>query len=120
MSAVPAATRDVIYARAGFLCERCGGNGPHFSVHHRSARRMGGSKDPAKHAPSNLLLLCGTGTDGCHGHVEHNPSQATADGFIVPSWDSPRLTPVLVRGAWVLLTDDGTYLPDTLWRHRDL
>lgn len=64
VSAVPVKTRDVVYERAGFRCERCGEDGGHFSLHHRSARRMGGSKDPAKHAPSNLLLLCGSGTAG--------------------------------------------------------
>lgn len=112
MSAVPAKTRDIVYERAGRRCERCGGNGPHFSLHHRSARRAGGSKDPAKHAPSNLLLLCGDGVAGCHGLTESRRTEALELGFLVPSWDSPAAVPVLVRGAWVLLTDDGGYVND--------
>ena len=65
-----------------------------FSVHHRTPRGMGGSKDPKIASVSNLLLLSGTGTTGAHGKIESNRSWAVDEGFIVPRWQDPALVPV--------------------------
>jgi hypothetical protein len=76
-----------------------------YSLHHRSARGMGGTKDPAINDSTNLLLLCGTGTTECHGRVEHDPTWATEHGYRVPSWEDPATVSVThySRG-WILLT----------------
>ncbi len=113
MTAVPRATRDIVVTRAAGCCERCGRYAEGGSVHHRSARRMGGSKDPSKNDPSNLLLLCGSGTTGCHGEVETKAAQHYDDGYLVHSWDDPHLIPVpheFLGRVW--LSDDGSYLLD--------
>lgn len=75
-----------------------------YSVHHRTPRGMGGSKNPAINSTENLLLLSGTGTTGAHGWVESNRAQALAYGLLVPSWAEPALTPVKhwVRGPVLL------------------
>ncbi|MEW9530728.1 hypothetical protein [Microbispora sp. NPDC049125] len=88
------------------------------SRHHRLARRMGGTTNPAINSLANLLLICGHGTVGCHGWVEHHaygasetglayrlgylvrqpaPGRATAD-------TDPARVPVLTpSGRWALL-----------------
>ncbi len=40
------------------------------SVQHRRAQGMGGTALAETNDLANLLLLCGTGTSGCHGWVE--------------------------------------------------
>lgn len=97
-TAIPAALRAVIYERDQNLCQRCGRFcvlGPH-SLHHRRPRQMGG--DSAAHTAANLVLLCGTGTTGCHGEVESFRTQAYAQGWLVHRWDDPATTPVLRFG----------------------
>ncbi len=104
MSAIPAATRAVIRDRDQDSCVRCGihANAIGASIHHRKRRRDGG------HAWSNLVVLCGSGTTGCHGWATENPAAARADGVVVPSWDEPATTPILYRGQLVILGDDGS------------
>ena len=48
---------------------------------HRKNRSQGGLT-----FASNLQLLCGTGTTGCHGWVTANPEDAVTDGWAVPGW----------------------------------
>ena len=45
---------------------------------------MGGTKLKWVDLPGNLLLLDGSGTTGCHGHVEKHRAAARASGFLVP------------------------------------
>ena len=71
------ATRAKVLRRAGGYCERCGhyiANTP-ASVHHRRPRGMGGAKTPDIHSAANQVLLCGSGTTGCHGEIESNREQ---------------------------------------------
>lgn len=68
---------------------------------------MGGSKDPAINLPSNLLFLCGSGTQGCHGWVESNRTQAYEDGLLVYRGDDPSEIPVVLRYGEVFLDDVG-------------
>ena len=110
-----AATRELVAARAGGRCERCGtpAIGSH-NLHHRSARGRGGTKRDGVNEASNLLYLCGSGTTGCHGWVESHRALAYQLGLLVHSWDDPREVRVLV---WTFLgnqryflTDDGRYV----------
>ena len=86
-------------------CARCGAvvwEGG--SRHHRKLRSRGGAD-----AAENLILTCGSGTTGCHGWMHGNPADATALGFIVPSWANPADWPILHSlYGWVLLLPDGT------------
>lgn len=115
-----AATRRLVLDRAAGACELCGrllhdGTrwlGDH-SHHHRRPRGMGGSRDAATNTAANLLLLCGSGTTGCHGTVESDRTAALEHGWLVAQGQDPATTPVLVIGPVVLhrvrLTLDGRY-----------
>lgn len=75
-------------------------------MHHRVKRGQGGSW-----CPSNIVALCGHGTAGCHGWVEHNPIDAAKTGFHVAPSQSPRLVPLRWRDStWVLLLPDGGFV----------
>jgi gp62 family protein len=105
-------TRRVVYERDQYRCARCGrhaGNGP-MSIQHRRARGMGGSKSPNTNSPSNLILLCGDGVRGCHGHIEQNRSEARKAGYNIPQFvDNPEAIPVQYwDGRTYLLKDDGS------------
>lgn len=94
--------RRVIAERCGGRCERCGA--PEYTVHHRRKRSQGGTW-----CPSNLLALCGSGTTGCHGWVENNPTAAQALRFWLRAGQPSETTPVWLWGRWVLLQPDGGY-----------
>lgn len=49
------------------------------SVQHRRAQGMGGTSRTETNDLANLLLLCGTGTTGCHGWVETQERQLAED-----------------------------------------
>jgi hypothetical protein len=100
----------VVTERDGELCQKClrarGDNRDH-----RLNRSQGGRTEP-----SNLQLLCGSGTTGCHGLVTHDLAEALRDGWRVPSWGDPREWPArrwlrtehaTLRAAWVLYDDEG-------------
>lgn len=79
---LPAAVRQAAIARAAGRCQArlvCDG-APADSVHHRLPQGRGGP-----HEGWNLLAVCGDGTRGCHGHIEHHPelarSTVLADGL---------------------------------------
>lgn len=119
-----AAVRRMVLERSAGWCERCGTalhNGdqwiaPH-SIHHRRPRGMGGTTDPATNSVVNLLLLCGTGTTGCHGWVESHRAEAIAHGYLVAQSDAPGYIPVLIASpafiahapTLMYLTTDGGY-----------
>lgn len=97
------AVRDAVYLRDGFRCVvgSCS-DGP-FALHHRSARRMGGSRLASKNYLSNLILVC----DEHHRWIETNRTAAENAGLIVRSHDDPAATPLIWHGTWSLLTDLG-------------
>lgn len=101
------AVRDAVRLRAGGLCERCGRSVVNVpaSIHHRRPRGMGGSRDPAVESVGNLVVLCGSGTTGCHGWVEQNRVDAVGHGWLVPRRDprDPGEVPVFVGGGWWLV-----------------
>lgn len=67
-------------------CARCGQRAANW--HHRLPRSRGGPDDPI-----NLVALCGSGTTGCHGWVEHHPEQARRDRWTIPGY--------MLRGVYV-------------------
>lgn len=97
--------RTIVKARANHNCERCYIHETiqGLTLHHRIKRSQGGPW-----LPSNCVMLCGHGTAGCHGWVEHNPDDANAEGFHVRPWQ-PLSTAVLYRGYWCLLDDSGGF-----------
>lgn len=98
MPAVPTALRRLVYDRDEGRCQRCARHclsGVH-SLQHRRPRQMGGDRNA--NTPANLVLLCGSGTTGCHGHVEHNRTEALEQGWLVHRWDDPADIPVLRYG----------------------
>lgn len=44
---------------------------------------MGGSRDGWESSPANLVVLCGSGTTGCHGWVESHRAEAYDAGLLV-------------------------------------
>lgn len=55
-------------------------------------------------------MLCGSGTVGCHGWVEANPSKAHQEGFHVKPWEDFSQTPILLHGkTWAYLKANGDY-----------
>jgi hypothetical protein len=85
------------------------------SVQHRRAQGMGGTALSETHTLANQLIICGTGTTGCHGWIE-NEDRAAAElrglwvrHTPVPVADYPL---VLWSGRRVLLhPDQPIYLP---------
>lgn len=113
-------TRAEVWGRAGGRCEVCGAAlaGPvGFSLHHRLPRRMGGSTRLELNTPANLILVCGSGTTGCHGRIESNREQAYTDGLLLHDGQNPAEVPVMLADPYsqtqwprvVWLTEDGTY-----------
>jgi 5-methylcytosine-specific restriction protein A len=100
--------RLLLLNRANYACERCGQRLQQASVHHRRPRRMGGSKAPDTNMAQNLLVICGTGTTGCHGEIESNRHAALADGYLLYARDNPLEHPVNLHDGWWWLAEDGT------------
>lgn len=104
-------TRFVVFARADYRCERCfkrlhGVFG--HSVHHRRPRMMGGSNNPELHKPANLIVLCGSGTSGCHGWVESNRNRSREHGYLIHRVESAQEIPFRDdAGVWYLLDNEG-------------
>lgn len=118
-TAVPPETVEVVWVRDKGRCARCGRRLVReqrvwgWSLSHRLPRGMGGSRAAFINEPGNLNLLCGSGTTGCHGHIERNRAEAYDAGFLVRSGIRlPADTPIdhFLYGR-VLLNDDGTVTP---------
>lgn len=95
--------RDVVYPRAGGWCEIqlagvCAGRAAQW--HHRLNRSQGGTW-----AASNGLHVCVP----CHAYVtDGERAEAKEKGWAVaPGITPPAEVPVLRRGVWVLLDDEG-------------
>lgn len=107
-------TRILVARRDGYACMRCGRdllNGyTDHSVHHR---RLRSHPWPGLHEPQNLILLCGTGTTGCHGWVHAHPERSRELGYMVSmSEDRPETVPVYsMRHKWILLDAEGGWTP---------
>lgn len=91
LTAGPLKTRNKrIDTRDHQRCARCaiiiwsGG-----SRHHRKFKSRGGGDEV-----SNGVLMCGSGTTGCHGWAHSNPVSARQAGFAVGASEDPRLVPI--------------------------
>lgn len=124
------ATVGVIWERDGGRCALCGAGlvwyargyvwAGGWSVHHREDRGQGGVKRarPGREQPraylalsANGVLLCGTGTTGCHGKVTRNEVPARL-GFSVSRIGIRRPVEVPIKHylhGWVRLDNDGGY-----------
>ena len=111
---MPVKVRARLQDRALGCCEICGTFGA-TNAHHRKNRSQGGKDDLA-----NLMLLCGSGTTGCHGTVTMAPVWAENLGYTVRRDQAPESIPVwrwsrsAARNEWVLLDADGTLTPSML------
>lgn len=107
MTGFSAETREIVTQRATTngvkYCEKCGQYASDVQYHHRRPRAMGGSKRRDTNQASNCLLLCGMD----HLFVEAHRDVAIAKGWLVRQSKDPLATPVLYRGEWVLLDNDG-------------
>lgn len=111
MAGFTQATRRLIIERAGRMCERCGRYAYGGSIHHRRPRGMGGNKKAYISTTANGVLLCGTGTTGCHGHIEVNRPEARADGWLLTPDQLPHDAPINHhQHGFVWLGINGEYL----------
>jgi hypothetical protein len=121
VSAPSKAVCVLVDTRDRYACARCGVSIASVagSRHHRLKRREGG------HSASVLVLLCGSGTTGCHGWAHSHPARARAVGLIIPAAgriraeDVPSI-PLLTHGGWLLHDDDGNVEMITSRRAREL
>ena len=85
MSAIPPRIREAVWERDRGCCVRCSKVGT--NIHHRRPRMMGGTSDPRVNDARNLIVLCGSGTTGCHGWIESHRATARRDGWLLASFD---------------------------------
>lgn len=111
-------TRELVKLREDWRCCVCGKPvyDQQASIHHRRNRAAGGTSDPALNRPSNLLLVCGTGSTGCHGDLTDNRQRTVAldAGWIVSTNSSDEPIQVPVHHALfglVYLDDEGGWSP---------
>lgn len=101
--------KATITLRSKGRCEigRCLNAGQEF--HHRAPRGIGGTSLDWVNAASNGLHIC----QAHHEHIESHRREAYANGWLVRrnGTRTSRQVPVLVRGAWVELTDHGIKWP---------
>lgn len=108
----PQAVRDMVFDRDRW-CVRCGkalakGQGG-YSIHHLTLRSHG-----VDNSVEAQILLCGSGTTGCHGWVHAHPAAARAAGWIRLGTANAVTAPQPVRVAlppgygWFVLLPDGT------------
>ena len=96
-------THEMLRERSGNLCEVCGSCRA-WDAHHRRPRQAGGTKRQASAAITNALHVC----RDCHNLLESRRSLATLLGWLVPSTFDPATQPVLYRGEWARLGEDGS------------
>jgi 5-methylcytosine-specific restriction protein A len=106
----------LVWARDGGCCFCCGAGllfaqrGVGWSMQHRRARGMGGSRRPDTNEPQNLILLCGSATSpgGCHARVESRLLRDGGMGWSIKQAQNPLLSPVMHwRLGYAWLTVDG-------------
>lgn len=100
--------KAIMFGRSGGRCEvdDCG---PASTCHHRGARALGGTSEGWVNQAANGLVVA----DPCHLRIELNRTAAYVNGWLVSRLGDKRAAdvPVLYRGEWVLLADDGCVRP---------
>ena len=117
-----ATVRLVFFARdleRCFICRRplrWEDRGIGWSAHHRKPRGAGGVFGAAAElirSAANCLILCGSGTTGCHGWVEKNRALALEMGLLISrlgvgdEFDPDRVRVQRRDKTWWLLTRSG-------------
>ena len=113
----PTPVERLAIQRDNGCCVRCGRHvehlerGTEWSLQHRSNRGMGGSQRVGVNTVPNLVVLCGSAVDGCHGHVEAHNDEALGQGWSISKFANPLTEPVFVfaLGRKVWLTANGRY-----------
>lgn len=111
--AVTSKVRAQLRQRSGGLCEIhlhgiCAETATEAS--HRIKRGAGGRHGAAAERngrPSNLTYSCSP----CHAHIHQHPAASRDWGWMLLEDADPPTSPVLVRGQWSLLGDDGSVTP---------
>lgn len=92
-------------------CFKCGvilsDSWPGYSHHHRKLRSQGGAD-----TMENLIMLCGSGTTGCHGWVHANPLESRNNGWLVSAYWEPAEVPVVHHARGRVLLDSHGQLTD--------
>jgi hypothetical protein len=116
---ISAKTRKQINQRDNGCCRRCGNLAT--NVHHRIGRGMGGSKRADINDLAALVMLCGSGTTGCHGLITSRPEEAYREGWSIRRSDPEPAESVPlfdIFGDFFWLTDDGGVIYATTPRSR--
>jgi hypothetical protein len=104
----PKPVKAIMFGRSGERCEidDCG---PASTCHHRGPRSAGGTREGWVNQAANGLVVA----DACHNRIESNRTAAYVNGWLVSRLGSKQAAdvPVLYRGRWVLLADDGSVRP---------
>ena len=105
--------RVIVPLRENWCCLRCGQwckDRPH-SLHHRRLRSaLGHDSVP------NLILLCGSGTTGCHGFVHANPALSAQHGYLLSRYSADSAETVPVKSwmwGYIYLLPDATVRLET-------
>lgn len=112
--AVPPIIRIALTVRSGGVCEMAFPDcmGQATDPAHRIRTGMGGRKRASKTAHdvlSNLVHACRR----CHSWTHAEPAKAYAMGLMLRDGSNPLKEPVVVRGRWVLLDNQGSITPTT-------
>lgn len=117
---ITARVRRIVLERDQQCCVSCGRwvdvTAGRYSIHHRVPRGLGGSSLPWIGLPANLLVLCGSATDGgCHSWAESNREQAYEWGYLIRRYHGdfqpPEYVKVLTPDGWVSFDNDGGRTP---------
>ena len=109
--------RAAVLARDGWRCVRCGADitAAPYSLQHRRARGVGGTRRENTNSPANLIVLCGSATSagGCHQHVESRRHEAKGCGWAIPlaASDPAEWRVWTYDRGWIVLDDDGGWEP---------
>lgn len=113
MTAPSEKTVATVWERDMGMCVRCyayifGDRGRGWSLHHRRPRGSGGTSLKWVNLPANLILLCGSGTTGCHGWVESHRADSRKLGFLVSlnGTEAASHVPIHHAGYGLVLLDD--------------
>lgn len=105
----------LVWQRDQGSCAFCGAavlgvRGLDYSLHHRMARKGGGSRRLFVNLPGNLVLLHGTGSVGCHFRVESDGLWSRDNGFKVREgrWLPTEVAIDHAHHGRVYLLDDGS------------
>lgn len=109
---IPQESRDLVFARDGYRCVRCGGAASDW--HHRRKRSVA---DEHQHCACVGIATCRK----CHSYIHAHPTESTEKGWIVTQWEKePWKMPVKTPKGMVVTTCDGRALSTTATSRLDL